>query len=93
MRGVGPGLRETQRPGGPGEEPAARESTGECGKPRDAGGFHALTCLVGGLVLRRHHSLRDAFAAVGREAGFTSATEVYEPRWTRARVNAIERNP
>ena len=42
---------------------------------------------MGGLVLRRHHSLRDAFAAVGREAGYTAATEVYEPRWTRARVN------
>ena len=77
-----------QRPGGPGEAPDARECTGECGKPLDAGGFHALTCLVGGLVLRRHHSLRDALAAVGREAGFTSGTEVYEPRWTRARQNA-----
>ena len=39
-------------------------------------------------MLRRHHSLRDALASIGREAGFTSATEVYEPRWTRARQNA-----
>ena len=38
-------------------------------------------------MLRRHHSLRDAFAAVGREAGYTAATEVYEPRWSRARMN------
>ena len=38
-------------------------------------------------MLRRHHSLRDAFAAFGREAGYTAATEVYEPRWSRARMN------
>ncbi|MEC9232540.1 MAG: hypothetical protein VX403_01365, partial [Planctomycetota bacterium] len=54
----------------------------------DEDGFHALTCLVGGLVLRRHHNLRDLFGAVGAEAGYTSSTEVYEPAWTRARQNA-----
>ena len=57
-------------------------------KPLDADGFHALVCQVGGLVLRRHHSLRDAFAWIGRQAGFAARTEVYEPAWTRARTNA-----
>jgi hypothetical protein len=56
-------------------------------KPLDADGFHALVCQVGGLVIRRHHSLRDAFAWIGRQAGFASRTEVYEPAWTRARTN------
>ena len=77
-----------ERSGRRDEEPGASDCTGECGKPLDSNGFHALTCLVGGLVIRRHHSLRDAFAAVGREAGYAAATEVYEPRWTRARENA-----
>jgi hypothetical protein len=54
----------------------------------DADGFHALTCRVGGLVIRRHHSLRDAFAWIGRAAGYVSTTEVLEPSWTRARTNA-----
>ncbi len=31
--------------------------------------------------------LGDLFAAVGAEAGYTSSTEVYEPAWTRARLN------
>jgi len=44
--------------------------------------------LVGGLVIRRHHSIRDLLAAIGREAGYLAATEVYEPSWTRARTNA-----
>ena len=44
-------------------------------------------CQVGGLGIRRHHSLRDAFAWIGRQAGFASRTEVYEPAWTRARTN------
>ena len=41
-----------------------------------------------GLVIRRHHSLRDAFAWIGRQAGYAVRTEVYEPAWTRARTNA-----
>ena len=57
-------------------------------KPLDADGFHALVCQVGGLFIRRHHSLRDAFAWIGRQAGFAARTEVYEPAWTRARTNA-----
>ena len=61
---------------------------GECGKPLDGDGFHALVCLVGGLVIRRHHTLRDIWAAIGAEAGYASATEVLEPSWTRARTNA-----
>ena len=61
---------------------------GECGKPLDGDGFHALVCLVGGLVIRRHHMLRDIWAAIGAEAGYASATEVLEPSWTRARTNA-----
>ena len=56
-------------------------------KPLDADGFHALVCQVGGLVIRRHHSLRDAFAWIGRQAGYAVRTEVYEPAWTRARTN------
>ena len=56
-------------------------------KPLDAGGFHALVCQVGGLVIRRHHSLRDAFAWIGRQAGYAARTEVYEPAWTGARTN------
>ena len=59
----------------------------ECMKPLDADGFHALVCQVGGLVIRRHHSLRDAFAWIGRQAGYAVRTEVYEPAWTRARTN------
>ena len=39
-------------------------------------------------MLRRHHNLRDLYAAVGAEAGYTSSTEVHEPSWTRARQNA-----
>ena len=54
----------------------------------DAEGFHALTCLVGGLVIRRHHWLRDIFAGIGREAGYATDTEVLEPAWTRTRTNA-----
>ena len=61
---------------------------GECGKPLDGDGFHALVCLVGGLVVRRHHTLRDIWAAIGAESGYASATEVLEPSWTRARTNA-----
>ena len=69
-----------------GAEPAA--PGGECSQPLDADGFHALVCLVGGLVIRRHHTLRDIWAAIGAEAGYASATEVLEPSWTRARTNA-----
>jgi len=76
-----------QRSGGPGEE-ATGPPNGECSKPLDADGFHALTCRVGGLVIRRHNTLRDIFAWIGRAAGFVSTTEVYEPAWTRARTNA-----
>ena len=68
-----------------GAEPAAPR--GECSQPLDADGFHALVCLVGGLVIRRHHSLRDAFAWIGRQAGYAARTEVHEPAWTRARTN------
>ena len=69
-----------------GAEPVA--PGGECSKPLDADGFHALVCQVGGLVIRRHHSLRDAFAWIGRQAGYAVRTEAYEPAWTRARTNA-----
>lgn len=34
-------------------------------------------------MFRRHHALRDLFVVIGREAGFVSATEAYEPAWTR----------
>ena len=51
-------------------------------------GFHALVCLVGGLVLRRHHTLRDILAGIGAAAGHASAMEMREPSWTRARTNA-----
>ena len=51
-----------QRSGDPTEEVPSGSNSGECSKPLDADGFHALTCRVGGLVMRRHHSLRDAFA-------------------------------
>ena len=79
---------KNQRGGNPpgGAEPAA--PGGECSKPLDADGFHALVCQVGGLVIRRHHSLRDAFAWIGQQAGYAVRTEVYEPAWTRARTNA-----
>ena len=40
------------------------------------------------MVIRRHHSLRDAFAWIGRAAGYVSSTEVLEPSWTRARTNS-----
>ena len=46
------------------EEEGERGSTAECLKPLDSDGFHALTCLVGGLVIRRHHALRDILAAI-----------------------------
>ena len=85
--GTGPRCRN-QRSGDPAEEAPPGSESGECSKPLDADGFHALTCRVGGLVIRRHHSLRDAFAWIGRAAGFTCATEVWEPAWTRARTNA-----
>ena len=39
---------------------------------------------MGGLVIRRHHSLRDVLAWIGKAAGYVSTTEVYEPAWTRA---------
>ena len=58
---------------------------GECKKPLDADGVRALVCQVGGLVIRHHHSLRDAFAWTGRQAGYAART--YEPVWTRARTN------
>ena len=61
---------------------------GECGKHLDADGFHALTCLVGGMVIRRHHALRDTFAWIGRQASYSARTEVHEPAWTRAWTNA-----
>ena len=77
-----------QRRGGPGEDVASGPGSAECRQHLDEDGFHALTCLVGGLVLRRHHNLRDLYAAVGAEAGYTSSTEVHEPSWTRARQNA-----
>ena len=77
-----------QRRGGPGEDAASGPGSAECRQHLDEDGFHALTCLVGGLVLRRHHNLRDLYAAVGAEAGYTSSTEVHEPSWTRARQNA-----
>ena len=70
--------------GARGEDPSPN---GECKKPLGADGFHALVCLVGGLVLRRHHTRRDIFAGIGTEAGYVSATEVLEPSWTRLRTN------
>ena len=85
--GTGPRCRN-QRSGDPTEEAPPGSESGECSKPLDADGFHALTCRVGGLVIRRHHSLRDAFAWIGRAAGKVSTTEVLEPSWTRAQTNA-----
>ena len=76
-----------RRSGDAAEAPAGGGPGGECGKSLDADGFHALTCLVGGLVIRRRHMFRDILAAIGREAGYISSTEVYEPAWTRARTN------
>ena len=39
-------------------------------------------------MIRRHNTIRDVFAWIGKAAGYHSATEVYEPAWTRARTNA-----
>ena len=80
--------RNQRGTGGVEEEEEAAEHGRECLKPLDADGFHALACRVGGLVIRRHHALRDIFAWIGREAGYASSTEAYEPAWTRARTNA-----
>ena len=77
-----------QRSGDPAEEEPPGTAGGECSKHLDADGFHALTCRVGGLVIRRHNTLRDVFAWIGRAAGYVVSTEVYEPAWTRARTNA-----
>lgn len=77
-----------QRSGSPTEEDAPGTAGAECRQALDADGFHALTCKVGGLVIRRHHAIRDVFAWIGRAAGFVSATEVHEPAWTRAWTNA-----
>ena len=77
-----------QRSGDPAEEAPRGAAGGECLKHLDADGFHALTCRVGGLVIRRHNTLRDVFAWIGRVAGYVVSTEVYEPAWTRARTNA-----
>ena len=77
-----------QRSGDAAEAQPPEAAGGECSKQLDADGFHALTCRVGGLVIRRHHALRDVFAWIGRAAGYTCTTEVFEPAWTRARVNA-----
>ena len=75
------GMRCRNQRGGQagGAEPAG--PGGECRKPLDADGFHALTCLVGGMVIRRHHALRDTFAWIGRQAGYAARTEVHEPAW------------
>ena len=82
------GMRcRNQRGGSLAGEAEAAAPGGECRKPLDAEGFHALVCLVGGLVIRRHHSLRDTFAWIGRQAGYAARTEVHEPAWTRARTN------
>ena len=54
-----------QRGGSLGGDAEAASAERECMKPLDADGFHALVCQVGGLVIRRHHSLRDAFAWIG----------------------------
>ena len=78
-----------QRSGDPHEEAPPGSESGECLKQLDADGFHALMCRVSGLVIRRHHTLRDAFAWIGRAAGYTASTEVFEPAWTRARTNAL----
>ena len=80
--------RRNRRTGDPLEEEPPGVAGRECQKPLDADGFHALTCRVGGLVIRRHHAIRDVFAWIGRAAGYVSSTEVFEPAWTRARVNA-----
>ena len=77
-----------RRSGDPAEEAPPDAPAGECLKQLDADGFHALTCRVGGLVIRRHNSLRDVFAWIGRAAGYVVSTEVYESAWTRARVDA-----
>ena len=76
-----------QRSGAPTEEEPPGFAGGECSKPLDADGFHALTCRIGGLVIRRHNTIRDVFAWIGKAAGFVSTTEVFEPAWTRARTN------
>ena len=77
-----------RRTGDPLEEEPPGVAGRECQKPLDADGFHALTCRVGGLVIRRHNAIRDVFAWIGRAAGYVSSTEVFEPAWTRARVDA-----
>ena len=77
-----------QRSGDPAEEVPPGDAGRECLKHLDADGFHALTCRVGGLVIRRHNTLRDVFAWIGRVAGYVVSTEVFEPAWTRARTNA-----
>ena len=70
LGGGGPGARcRNQRSGDPHEEAPPGSESWECLKQLDADGFHALTCRVGGLVIRRHNTLRDAFAWIGRAAG------------------------
>ncbi len=59
---------------------------GECSKVLDADGIRALTSVVGGTTIRRHHTLRGILAAIGEDS-HTSATEVCEPAWTWARTN------
>ena len=75
-RGLVAARCRNRRSGDPTEQPG---TTGECKKPLDEDGFHALVCLVGGLVICRHHSLRDLHAGIGTEAGYVSATEMLEP--------------
>ena len=66
---------------------ATRERRGEeCRAPLGADGYHALTCLIGGRPIRRHHGLRDLAAELGRDAGYHATTKHREPAWARVRV-------
>ena len=51
-----------QRTGDPLEDEPQGTAGRECQKTLDANGFHALTCRVDGLVIRRHRAIRDVFA-------------------------------
>ena len=60
--------------------PFARPGGGACGAPLDAAGDHVLQCPVAGGLVRRHHVLRDTWAAlVARHADTQTYVEQLVP--------------
>ena len=63
--------------------PSGGRAGEHCKGVLDERSVHALGCKLGGLLYRRHNSLRDLLKSFLQQAGYCCETEQWEPRWNR----------